>query len=90
MLNNNFSYNYTFFTKNQNSQENKLEKNKIFFTKMISYRKIHCDEDIILKNSKYCLELILEKKDYTIDNNYNLLRKTDLLNGFIKCLNILR
>ena len=50
---------------------NKLGKNKIFFMKMISYRKIHCGEDIMLKNnfvseklknSKYCLELILEKK----------------------------
>ena len=67
--------------------------------KMISYRKNYCDEDIILKNnfvseklknSKYCLELILEKKDYTINNNYDLLSKTDLLNGFIQCLNILR
>jgi len=78
---------------------NKLKKNKIFFMKMISYRKIHCDEDIILKNnfvseklknSKYCLELILEKKDYTLNNDYDLLSKTDLLNGFIQCLNILR
>ena len=67
--------------------------------KMISHRKIYCNEDIILKNnfvseklnnSKYCLELILEKKDYTINNDYNLLNKTDLLNGFIQCLNILR
>ena len=78
---------------------NKLGKNKIFFMKMISYRKNHCDEDIILKNnfvseklknSKYCLELILEKKDYTINNNINLLNNIDLFNGFIQCLNILR
>ena len=53
----------------------KLGKNKIFFMKMKSHRKIFCEEDIILKNnfvsdklkgSKYCLELILDKKDYTI------------------------
>lgn len=76
----------------------KLGKNKIFFMKMISYRKNHCDEDIILKNnfvseklknSKYCLELILEKKDYTINNNINLLNNIDLFNGFIQCLHIL-
>jgi hypothetical protein len=77
---------------------NKLGKNKIFFMKMVSYRKISCTEDIVLKNnfiseeqkkSKYCLELILDKKDYILSNNINLLTDVDLFYGFIQCLNIL-
>lgn len=77
---------------------NKLGKNKIFFMKMINHRKIYCEEDIILKNnfvsdklknSKYCLELILDKKDYTLHKNINLLDNTDLFNGFVQCLYIL-
>ena len=77
---------------------NKLGKNKIFFMNMIGHRKIYCEEDIILKNnfvsdklknSKYCLELILDKKDYTLNKNINLLDNADLFNGFVQCLYIL-
>jgi serine/threonine protein kinase len=77
---------------------NKLGKNKIFFMNMINYRKIKCNYNIELKNNlvpeyskdyKYCLELILDKKDYILSNNINLLSDTDLFNGFIQCINIL-
>jgi hypothetical protein len=77
---------------------NKLGKNKIFLMKIINHRKFYCEEDIILKNnfvsdklknSKYCLELILDKKDHTLNKNINLLDNADLFNGFIQCLYIL-
>lgn len=73
-------------------------ENKIFFMKIFDYRKIPCNYDINLKNEfnnnstknlNYCFEQILEKKDNIFSENYNLLNKNDLLNGFIQCLNIL-